>query len=256
MGWKSIYGEFSWRAHYVRVMENGLDFAHGPFVHRNSFGDIHRPQIPEYKVVPAAGFGDWGSSAMVTLPAAPSTGLWRILGSLFAGRSRPDVPVSLSFYLPNIIRIHIRPRPGWDIVIFDSNIPVDEENTRTLWISLRNFLRGDWADANARKRTHKIFCEDLPIVESVRPVFPPVAQDHASELLVRSDQLVVAYRRLRRRAFELGWGLDLVRAAQLSAERPHVLPSPARRVPATQDLFVFSEVPPLPAGRGSSRSSD
>lgn len=204
-GWRAIHGDFHWRAHYARVVENGLDFAHGPFVHAQSFGDINRPQIPEYQVETQ----EWGAHASVALPAQEPRGLWRYLG----GRAPKNVPVRLAFYMPNLIRIHIQVRPGWEVIIFDANIPVDEDHTRTLWVSLRNFLTGAWADRTARQRNLEIFEQDRPIVEGVRPILPPDAtstgagQETRPDLLVRSDQLVVAYRRLRRRCFEQGWGV-------------------------------------------------
>lgn len=227
-GWRAIYGDFHWRAHYARVVENGLDFAHGPFVHSRSFGDINRPQIPEYQVTSE----EWGAHASVELPAQQPRGLWRYLG----GPARKTVPVRLAFFMPNLIRIHIQVRQGWEVIIFDANIPVDEHNTRTLWVSLRNFLTGAWADRSAHERNLEIFEQDRPIVESVRPILPPdaaalepesetrpeIKRDTRPDLLVRSDQLVVAYRRLRRRCFEKGWGAGALHdgAQERSAPRP------------------------------------
>jgi phenylpropionate dioxygenase-like ring-hydroxylating dioxygenase large terminal subunit len=236
-GWKAQYGEFHFRAHYARVVENGLDFAHGPFVHAASFGNINQPEVPEYQVE----HEEWGAHAQVTLPAAPARGLWRYLGP----KRRPDVPVRLSFFMPNLVRIHLRPRPGWEVIIFDTNIPVDEGHTRTIWLSLRNFLRGDWADPAAARQNLAIFREDQPIVEGVRPVRPPSpAADTGAELLVRSDQLLVAYRRLRRRCFERGWFLDPDAASQ-----PAALPGPSRRDPTLEKSFVIPEAAVLPPGR-------
>ena len=31
--WRSITGEYTWKAHYTRVVESGLDSSHAPFVH-------------------------------------------------------------------------------------------------------------------------------------------------------------------------------------------------------------------------------
>jgi phenylpropionate dioxygenase-like ring-hydroxylating dioxygenase large terminal subunit len=207
-GWRAVYGEFHWRAHYARVMENGMDFAHGPFVHAQSFGDINRPQIPEHQVVTEK----WGAHAAVELPAQEPQGLWRWLG----GRAPKNVPVRLAFYMPNLIRIHIQVRPGWEVIIFDTNIPVDENNTRTLWVALRSFLRGAWADRGAIERSLVVFNQDKPIVEAVRPVLPPDPAEAGPEaerdLLVRSDRLLVAYRRFRRQCLERGWGVQGERA--------------------------------------------
>lgn len=236
-GWKPQYGDFHFRAHYARVVENGLDFAHGPFVHQGSFGNIDQPEIPDYKVEPE----EWGASASVALPAPPLRGLWRHLGA----KQRPPVPVRLSFYMPNLVRIHLTIRPGWELILFDTNIPVDEQHTRTIWLSLRTFFRSDLFDATARRNNLKIFREDQPIVEGVRPVRPPPpSADAGEELLVRSDQLMLAYRRLRRRCFERGWGLDP--AACRGDSGLVALGCPARREPALERAWVVPEIPTLP----------
>ena len=45
-----IKGDFLWRANYERILENGCDVAHGPFVHAGSFGDPDDPEVPDYEV--------------------------------------------------------------------------------------------------------------------------------------------------------------------------------------------------------------
>ena len=188
-GWRPIWGEFAWNAHYARVVENGLDFAHGPFVHARSFGNPDEPVVDEHEVFTDA----FSGHASLAVPASRPTGLWRLL---YRG-ARPRVPVTLSFHLPNVVRIDLRPSDKWRIIIFDSNVPVDETHTRTLWVAQRNFFTGAWADGDARRRTVEIFEEDRPVVEAIRPVIP--AFDAAGELPQKSDQLPLAYRRLRRK---------------------------------------------------------
>ena len=43
--WRALHGEFLWNAHYTRVVENGMDFAHAPFVHARSFGNPDKPVV-------------------------------------------------------------------------------------------------------------------------------------------------------------------------------------------------------------------
>ena len=38
------------------------------------------------------------------------------------------------------------------MVIFSTNIPIDEHRTLTRWTMLRSFFKGAWADANSRTR--------------------------------------------------------------------------------------------------------
>ena len=44
-------GDFLWRANYERILENGCDISHGPFVHAGSFGDPERPEVPDYEIM-------------------------------------------------------------------------------------------------------------------------------------------------------------------------------------------------------------
>ena len=72
--------------------------------------------------------------------------------------------------------------------------------------------------------------------------------DLGTELFLRSDALTVAYRRLRKRYHDQGWGLDAAAAAaRPAARRPQVIPSPARaEVPAEGWMFppIAPERPP------------
>ncbi|HNC95543.1 MAG TPA: hypothetical protein PKW90_05430 [Myxococcota bacterium] len=93
------------------------------------------------------------------------------------------------------------------MVIFDSNVPIDEEHTLTLWIMLRDFFKGDWADGNARARTLQIFREDQPVVESQRPKAVPL--EMSEEVHVKSDALPLVFRKMRRECLlERGWGVE------------------------------------------------
>ena len=105
------------------------------------------------------------------------------------------------------------------MVIFSTNIPIDEHRTLTRWTMLRSFFKGAWADANSRTRTHQIFLEDQPIVESQRPHAAP---DPADEISVKSDAMPLAFRKLHRQCHERGWTLP----------------------PASPELRLFSITPP------------
>lgn len=72
---RSIQGEFNWNANYERVLENGLDFAHAPFVHAGAFGNPDRPEIQDLQI---ENYPD-GASATVHLAATPPKGLWKLL---------------------------------------------------------------------------------------------------------------------------------------------------------------------------------
>jgi phenylpropionate dioxygenase-like ring-hydroxylating dioxygenase large terminal subunit len=234
-GWREIRGEFRWNAHYARVVENGVDIAHTPFVHRKSFGNIDAPQVEDYEVRSTA----YGCSATATLLPPLPRGLWKLLR-----RQRSPVRATVTVYMPNITRLDLD-LGKWKLSLIDSNIPVDEHTTLTKYISYRNFFTGAWADGNAKKRMLKIFKEDQPIVEGVRPELLPY--DMAAELHLKSDAMGLAYRRLRNHFIDLGWAIDTQALARIGVDRrAAVIPSPRRREdPALEKAWVVPEVPVL-----------
>lgn len=234
---KSLTGEFRWNAHYDRVMENALDIAHAPFVHDGAFGDMNRPEVDDFVVDDD---GEWGAGATVTLRPPPAKGLWK------RGRrdGRPGVRTSTGFYMPNVTRLEVD-LPIGKMVLYDFNVPVDDFTTVTKWVQLRSFFKGNWADGNSRKRVMKIFLQDQKVVESQRPELLPF--DIADELHVRSDRIQIAYRRVRQKALERGWGIDTHRVrSAYSRHEATVIPSPARReIPELSHAWVRKEVPVL-----------
>jgi phenylpropionate dioxygenase-like ring-hydroxylating dioxygenase large terminal subunit len=233
---KAIYGEFKWNANYERVVENGLDIAHAPFVHSTTFGNPDEPEVQDFEVQP---LGEWGGTATVTLKAPKPRGLW---GMFYNKKDRPGVKTTAGFVMPCITILEVV-LPIGKLVLWDANIPVDDHTTITKWISMRTFFRGDWADKDARKRVLQIFEQDKPVVEAQRPELVPL--EPGAELSVRSDTLQIAYRRLRRKALQNGWALDRT-PVQKELMRPGatVIPSPARReLGEREKSWVHHEVP-------------
>lgn len=229
-GWAEVRGEFTWNAHYTRVVENGVDIAHTPFVHRNSFGNIDQPQVEDYEVT-----GDdyqFGASALLE-PPLPG-GIWKWLR-----KRRDPVKARVTIYMPNITRLDLD-MGTWKLTILDANIPVDENTTLTKYISYRNFFRGRWANRDARRRVHKIFLEDQPTVESIRPELLPYRV--GDELHLGSDAMGIAYRQRRKLFLDRGWGIDTDKLRQLRGRKATAIASPERR---TEDrkVWVISEVP-------------
>lgn len=233
---KAIYGDFKWQAHYERVVENGLDIAHAPFVHSTTFGNPDEPQVADFETQP---LGEWGASATVVLNAPKPRGLWGFLGSK---KDRPGVKTTAGFVLPCITTLEVL-LPIGKLVLWDANIPIDDHTTVTKWISMRSFFRGDWADKDARRRVLEIFNQDKPIVEAQLPELVPF--DMGAELSVKSDALQLVYRKLRRKAQERGWAIDRKRILE---EQPRhgvvVIPSPGRhQSPELEKAWVHREVP-------------
>ncbi|MCS6987549.1 MAG: aromatic ring-hydroxylating dioxygenase subunit alpha [Sphingomonadaceae bacterium] len=233
--WRCIRGDWHWRANYARVVENGLDFAHAPFVHP-SFGDRERAEIHDFEVEADA----WSARAKVTyIPPLPR-GVWKWLR-----RERTPVQAQPSFHLSGAtMRLDVWLTPSWRMVIFDVNTPVDEVTTHTRWIMARNFFRHPLFDGDARRRTLKIFRQDTAIVEKICPEIVPL--DLTEEFSVKSDALMNAFRQRRRELVERGWAIDVETLRHhLDGRRALVIPSPARRAAGGRN-FVLKTVPLLP----------
>jgi phenylpropionate dioxygenase-like ring-hydroxylating dioxygenase large terminal subunit len=223
---RAVQGEFLWRANYERILENGCDISHGPFVHAGSFGDPDRPEVPDYEVHRP---DEWSAFATVDLlPPAPK-GIWGMLWRMRTGlKERPPVPTTAGWMLPNIARLHLK-LPIGEIVNYSSYIPIDETTTLTKFMLLRTFFTGKWADRNARARNIRTYRQDQAVVERVRPELLPF--DLSDELNVRSDTLGLSYRRRRQELAEKGWLVS--DADRVTGDVPKrtatVIPSPARR---------------------------
>jgi phenylpropionate dioxygenase-like ring-hydroxylating dioxygenase large terminal subunit len=234
-GWRAIYGQFLWKAHYTRVVENGVDIAHAPFVHRNSFGNRENPVVPEHEVKS----DEHTISTSVVLESPPPRGLWK-----FIRKGRAQVEVSVAIHMSSITRLDLRfGKNGWRTIVLDSNIPIDENTTLTRYIQLRNFFTGSWADGDAHRRMMQIFLEDQPTVEGQIPRVVPY--EIGAELSVKSDGMAVAHRRLRKKYIDMGWCIDQrrVREAYEQDNRAVVIPSPLRRASDLRKAWVLDEVP-------------
>jgi phenylpropionate dioxygenase-like ring-hydroxylating dioxygenase large terminal subunit len=234
-----ITGEFTWNAHYARVCENAIDIAHTPFVHRNSFGNIDHPQVDDYEIVQ----DDYSGFATATLMPPTPKGLWK-----WIRRERTPVKATVGYHMPSITRL-ILDMGKWMTVVVDSNVPVDDKTTRTLFLAYRNFFKGSWANGDAKRRMMRIFLEDQATVESQKPEELPY--DIAAELHVKSDALGVAYRKARIAFLDRGWGIDSeVLHREYDGRKAVAIPCPRRRDQANGDnRWVFPEVPVAQHGR-------
>lgn len=195
-GWRMVSGEYTWNAHYTRVVESGLDSAHAPFVHSAFFSNRDDAEVAPYEVEKT----DWSVSALTVSKPPKRVGLLKFI----VKRDRPFSSAKLTGHLPNINHIELDFNfRGFQYIYFASNIPVDENTTLTKWIGLRNFLPQAWADWNSVKNTVETYEEDKAIIESQIPRVVPLT----GELLIKSDILQLSYRKLMRKYLDMGWGM-------------------------------------------------
>ena len=229
-----LWGYYDWSSgtNWERVMENGLDFAHAPFVHGSAFGDRDRPQIDAFEVVR----DDWSGQATMVMHPPPMKGLWAMVG----GRERVPVEAVTRFHMSGpCVTLMLRPRGSWCVNLVNAHVPIDETTTRTWWIQGRNFMRGAWADRNSRRRNTRIFEQDDVILRKVRPEHVP--ESWREEVSVRSDALQVEFRKRLHALEDRGWKIDSTRIErELRSRSACAVPCPARR---TWSSWVL---PPIP----------
>lgn len=232
-----VEGNFRWNAFYARVLENGVDAAHTPFVHGGSFGNPDEPEIEDYEVETD---GATTARAVIHLMPQKSKGLW---GRVYK-RERTRVRTAVQWWLPNLslLEVHL---PFGELIIYNAHVPIDDRVTVSKYIGLRTFFKGRWADADANRRVLNIFRQDQAVVEAQRPELLPY--DLGAELHVKSDAIQIAFRRARQRIIDRNWLLypKGTRGSAFGAAR--LLPSPARRL--GEVITVDEPAPPPAAGR-------
>ncbi|CAM3258116.1 aromatic ring-hydroxylating dioxygenase subunit alpha [Nocardioides dubius] len=238
VNFRAVTGSFLWKSNYERILENGVDVAHTPFVHGGVFGNKEKPEVPEFAIEES----EWHCKVSIELFPPRSKGLWGLINPNKQDlANRPPVPVSTTWWLPNLLLLEIG-TPMGPMKIFDVNIPVDEETTMVKFVALRSFFKGAWADADAKRRIFKVLKEDRDIVDAVRPELLPF--DLSAELHVKSDYNAVKYRRRRQELIDLGWDVDdntIVGEGPARVEA-RVIPSPTRKaVPELASAWNFKE---------------
>ncbi len=233
-GWRAVRGRFNYKAHYTRVIENAVDIAHTPFMHRNSFGNTGNPVMPPYDVI----VDDPALNACLVLESPRPKGL---AGFVMGGTSRNEL--TLSVFGPAVASLKSSFSNGWSLIVFFAATPVDENLTITRFVQLRSFLRLKRTDDFARKLSLQILAEDQPAVEGQHP--DTISSLDAQELSTRADALPIEYRRMLRRYSQMGWELDTRRVRQIAGEQKQVrvIPCPARNDLELTNAWVLDAAP-------------
>lgn len=240
-GWAEVTSEYTWKASAARVVENGIDMAHASFVHP-VFG--HPSTADKNFIESDHREAWWATHTCVMHPPQFKDSLWR----RFIRSEKQPTRVHPAFYLPGYtVRLQVDLRPGWKLIMFDANTPVDEFTTRTFAIQLRSFFRQKMFNKGSEKRLREILLQDAAIVENASPNLLPETLEN--ELSVVQDKFMSYWRATRRRHIEeFGWQIDS------QALRPHegfktfTIPSPARRE-QPELRWVLDTVPLKPALR-------
>lgn len=233
--------EYTWNAEASRVVENGIDIAHASFVHP-VFG---YPSTAEDNYIDNVEKHDWyAKSTNVMFPPQLKGGFlgWRN----FVRKDKQETRVHPCWFLPGmVVRIQIDLRPGWTIVMFDANTPVDEHTTRTFALQFRSFFKQSLFDKGSLKRLKTILLEDAAIVEASQPYYLP--ETLMNEVSVKSDKFMSTFRMARRKLIEeKGWQIDIAKRDSYGGRKVMMVPSPSRREAEEAGKgWVFEAIPTI-----------
>jgi phenylpropionate dioxygenase-like ring-hydroxylating dioxygenase large terminal subunit len=163
-----------------RIVENFLDMAHFPFVHPDVLGAESHTEVRDYTVATTAR-GIEVTDCWFWQPAATpgSTG-----GADVEYRYRVPHP-----YVATLTKVPVDGAAGFSLMIMAS--PLDAEHCR-------GWMIGAFTDPAVSTEdfcafNHRIFLQDIPILESQRP--RPLPLDPTAELAQHADRASSAYRR-------------------------------------------------------------
>jgi phenylpropionate dioxygenase-like ring-hydroxylating dioxygenase large terminal subunit len=169
--------EFPWRTHWTRVMENGLDSAHLPTVHRTSIGRGLAKAMQEHSRMDIdVEVTEFGARSTVRVDGVPQPG-------------------GLDFHRPNAMVLTIVDNDQQTFIQQLCMIPVDATHTRALLIGSRSFLKTRLFDPVFFLSNRKVALEDKRVVESS---WPPEVPDPGAEQSVRTDRLSLIFRKYYR----------------------------------------------------------
>lgn len=222
-GWTTVTMEYLWRAHYERVMENGIDATHAEFSHADASataGSFQRGRDTQYVLTEPV--GDWDGSYTIDSPQ-----MTLIQGYSGAVQGWAHMNFSLG-------------KERGDFRFYYYVTPIDETACRRYLLHARNFRHGEQMDAELIATNWKFEKEDRDLLEAIRPVVP--ARDYGHDLLLPEEQIMARYRKQLREWEHNGWRIDSRALDRLGAGRACVIPSPARR---NGGQWVLPEVPRL-----------
>jgi len=173
-----------WRAAATRMVDNFLDIAHFPFVHRASFGGAAAAEVP---AVELGDLGGWFGYRYAVTAANPEA------GAAASGASAAVVhrEMSTGFTLPFAVRSTIRYDSGLQHVLLLLSTPRDDESSYFAFVV--------WRNDDASVPAEEVIRLDLLIGEEDRRMLERVPGTLALErnalVNVQADRASVEWRR-------------------------------------------------------------
>jgi phenylpropionate dioxygenase-like ring-hydroxylating dioxygenase large terminal subunit len=200
--WYHCRDEFRWNANYTRVIENNVDVSHPPFLHRRlGQRKDQNAQIEKLIVEP---IGEWGASVTLNAKMKKLNGIWQ---TLVARQGEMGSTRRHAFYLPNFTTLELN-FGRFQFAFLMAHVPVASNITITKSLILRNFLKFSWLDRSVNQFGQKLLREDEQVVRSQEP--QTIEADCSRELLVASDAMILAYRKLYKKQLSLHQEIDTI----------------------------------------------
>ena len=176
-----------WKIHYSRVIENQLDCAHIPFIHRKTIGRSHKTLVDG----PLVTWKDEQQLLMYVFNRHDDGSAPLKPEQL---QAKAETEQHLAFIFPNLWQNYILPKMRV-VVAF---VPVDDETTimylRFYHRFFKNSLLQSIVSSLMMPYNIKIAHEDRRVVETQRPVASALMMD---ENLFQADLPIIAYRKKR-----------------------------------------------------------
>jgi phenylpropionate dioxygenase-like ring-hydroxylating dioxygenase large terminal subunit len=182
-----------WRAHYSRVIENQLDVAHVPFIHRNTIGRGGRALVDGPGI-------EWVDEDMFFVYA------YNRIDNGTLPRKPDEVPIPhpsgfrLEFIFPNLWKNRISD----DVRVVAAFAPVDEGHTVLSLRFCQRFVRlpllcdlVTWAGMPLNVR---VAHQDRRVVETHQPQASGL---RIGEKMIQADRPIIEYRRRREELMEM-----------------------------------------------------
>ncbi|MCJ2543599.1 aromatic ring-hydroxylating oxygenase subunit alpha [Thermostichus vulcanus] len=166
------------RACGTRAIENFLDVSHFPFVHEGILGDPAHAGIPDYpvQITPE---GVLAENVQVYQPDPYGTGVGE--------------RVSYTYRALRPLTAYLRKDSAEQCVAILLTVTPHSEQESTLWMLMAMNYAHDTPAQELLDWQEAIVLQDIPILESQRPVQLPL--DPQQELHLASDQSAIVYRR-------------------------------------------------------------
>ena len=170
-----------WQSSATRHVENFNDVAHLSWLHKDTFGNPDKPEIPNYEVIRT----ETGLQFAIDYERQSVENVGHDGQPEFAH-------LTYDLHLPFYTRLHIGMPEGREYILLDMASPCSLRKTNVFFRMARNWDLDGPAEPTLETQ-YKILAEDQPMVEAQRPEEIPL--DLTEEFHIRADLLSTYYRR-------------------------------------------------------------